>query len=121
MLNIGLTLKLPSAEEKYLINKKKNLPKYFLDSVKINDVDKLSHFFGNAFWCYNLRNSKFSSILGYVVEYFESIFKVSGALDERDLFANKLGENFGISLLDDKNIMPSNYLHKLNNYTKDTK
>ncbi|MFH0733934.1 MAG: hypothetical protein V1773_05470 [bacterium] len=116
-----MSLKLPSANEKYLLNKKKNLPKYFLDSVKINDVDKLSHFFGNAFWCYNLRNSNFSSILGYIVEFFESIFKVSGALDNRDLFTNKLGEDFGISLLYDKKTMPSSYLQKLNNYFKDIK
>ncbi len=121
IINIPLSLKLPAPEKKYLEKKKRNLPRYFIDSNKTNDIDKLSHFFGNAFWSYNLRNSKFSTILGYVVEYFESIFKVSGALDKRDLYANKLGENFGVSLLFDKNIMPSSYLGKLINYTEDSK
>ncbi len=102
-----------------LTNKKNfNLPKYFLINKKINDVDKLSHFFGNAFFSYNLQNVNFTNLLGFFVEYFEAIFKVEGALDKRDIFVNKLGINFGLELKFNKFVKPSDYFYKLNNYSE---
>lgn len=102
-----------------LTNKKNvNLPKFFLQNQKINDVDKLSHFFGNAFFSYNLQNTKFTTLLGFFVEYFEAIFKVEGALDKRDIFINKLGINFGLELKFNKFVKPSAYFYKLNYYSE---
>jgi hypothetical protein len=40
---------------------------------------------------------------------FESIFKVSGGVDYRDLQTNQLGEFFGKSLNNDSNLLPSDF------------
>lgn len=116
LINIKVPLHVPIPKSELHKKKNKNLPKQFLFTKKHNDVDKLSHFFGNAFWSYNIQNTRFTTILGYFVEYFEALFKVDGALDKRDIFINKLGENFGLELNFNKFAKPSEYFMKLNYY-----
>jgi len=118
IFNAKISLHIPIPKSNLHKKKNKNLPKQFLISKKHNDVDKLSHFFGNAFWSYNLKNPKFTTLLGYFVEYFEAVFKVDGALDKRDIFINKLGENFGLELNFNKFVKPSDYFIKLNNFSE---
>lgn len=114
IIGVKLQLNLPAPINISINEKKNKLPKYFITSPsKINDIDKLSHFFGNAFWSYNLNNTNFSTILGYCVEYFESVFKVSGALDYRDLKVNRLGEQFGLELNINKTVLPSVFFEKI--------
>ncbi len=114
IIGIKLQLNLPAPLTISVEGKKNKLPKYFITTPhQINDIDKLSHFFGNAFWSYNLNNTNFSTILGYCVEYFESLFKVSGALDYRDIKVNKLGEQFGLELNNDKTVLPSKFFKNI--------
>jgi len=116
VVKIPLSLHVPIPKSELYKKKNKNLPKQILVSKKLNDVDKLSHFFGNAFWSYSIQSARFTTLLGYFVEYFEAIFKVDGALDKRDIFINKLGINFGLELSFNKFVKPSEYFYKLNNF-----
>ncbi len=90
--------------------KNKNLPRYlFYDSPKTNhgDVDKLAHFFGNAFIGYSQNIFDLSSLIGYFVESFEEIFKVQSKVDYRDLDVNWYGDQFGKLLKESEKVLPS--------------
>jgi len=90
--------------------KNKNLPRYlFYDSPKTNhgDVDKLAHFFGNAFIGYSENIFDLSSLIGYFVESFEESFKVQSKVDYRDLDVNWYGDQFGKLLNENEELLPS--------------
>ncbi len=90
--------------------KNKNLPRYlFYDSPKTNhgDVDKLAHFFGNAFIGYSENIFDLSSLIGYFVESFEESFKVQSKVDYRDLDVNWYGDLFGKLLKENEKLLPS--------------
>ena len=90
--------------------KNKNLPRYlFYDSPKTNqgDVDKLAHFFGNAFIGYSENIFDLSSLIGYFVESFEESFKVQSKVDYRDLDVNWYGDQFGKLLKENVKLLPS--------------
>ena len=90
--------------------KNKNLPRYlFYDSPKNNhgDVDKLAHFFGNAFIGYSENIFDLSSLIGYFVESFEESFKVQSKVDYRDLDVNWYGDQFGKLLKENEKLLPS--------------
>ncbi len=84
---------------------------FFFDSPKTptGDVDKLAHFFANAFLVYNLRCLGLSNFFGLLVELFERNLKVNGFVDQRDLMVNKLGALFGAQLAKNKSALPSNF------------
>ncbi len=112
-LNLKLNLKLPSVKQDIFLKKKKNLPGIiYFDSPKIGgqDKDKVAHFFGNAFLKYNVQIINLSKFLGIFVEMFELTFKVSGGVDFRDLTTNYIGEFFGFSLRNKKDLKPSDFL-----------
>ncbi|MBK8946828.1 MAG: hypothetical protein IPM32_16380 [Ignavibacteriae bacterium] len=112
ILNLKLDLKLPAVNEELFQIKKDNLPGiiYFDSNTKGNqDKDKVAHFFGNAFLSYNISYFNLSKFLGMFVEMFESIFKVSGGIDPRDLHTNYLGEFFGESIKKNKELVPSDF------------
>jgi hypothetical protein len=90
--------------------KNKNLPRYlFYDSPKTihGDVDKLAHFFGNAFIGYSENIFDLSSLIGYFVESFEESFKVQSKVDYRDLDVNWYGDLFGKLLQENEKLLPS--------------
>jgi len=90
--------------------KNKNLPRYlFYDSPKTDhgDVDKLAHFFGNAFIGYSENIFDLSSLIGYFVESFEESFKVQSKVDYRDLDVNWYGDLFGKLLQENEKLLPS--------------
>ena len=90
--------------------KNKNLPRYlFYDSPKTShgDVDKLAHFFGNAFIGYSENIFDLSSLIGYFVESFEESFKVQSKVDYRDLDVNWYGDQFGKLLQENEKLLPS--------------
>jgi len=112
IINVKLDLKLPSVNEELFLQKKNNLPGiiYFDSSINSNqDKDKVAHFFGNAFLKFNMSLFNLSKFFGMFVEMFESTFKVSGGIDFRDLQTNYIGEFFGYSLLDNKELLPSDF------------
>jgi hypothetical protein len=90
--------------------KNKNLPRYlFYDSpeTRHGDVDKLAHFFGNAFIGYSENIFDLSSLIGYFVESFEESFKVQSKVDYRDLDVNWYGDQFGKLLQENEKLLPS--------------
>ncbi|MBK7106387.1 MAG: hypothetical protein IPH62_13995 [Ignavibacteriae bacterium] len=112
IINLKLDLKLPSVNEKLFEIKKNNLPGiiYFDSNLNGNqDKDKVAHFFGNAFLKFNTTFFNLSKFFGMFVEIFESTFKVSGGIDFRDLQTNYLGEFFGYSLHNNKDLVPSDF------------
>ncbi len=113
LLNFIIVLHLPAPNDQLFNKKLKQTPRYlFFDSQtnKNGDIDKVAHFFGNAFLSYNISWIHLSEFLGLFVESFESSFKVAGSFDKRDLFVNKLGNEFGIALNENHNLLPSQFL-----------
>ena len=101
---------LTSADDSTFKLKNKNLPRYlFYDSPKTRhgDVDKLAHFFGNAFIGYSENIFDLSALIGYFVESFEESFKVQSKVDYRDLDVNWYGDQFGKLLNDTEELLPS--------------
>ncbi len=101
---------LTSADDSTFNLKNKNLPRYlFYDSPKTRhgDVDKLAHFFGNAFIGYSENIFDLSSLIGYFVESFEESFKVQSKVDYRDLDVNWYGDQFGKLLKENEKLLPS--------------
>ena len=93
--------------------KNKNLPRYlFYDSPESDqgDVDKLAHFFGNAFIGYSENIFDLSSLIGYFVESFEESFKAQSKVDYRDLDVNWYGDLFGKLLNKNEELLPSNIM-----------
>jgi hypothetical protein len=74
------------------------------------DRDKLQHFFGSAFLSYTFESRSISERIGEFIEWGEDAFVVDGALDERDFRANRQGQEFGLRLLADKDVLPSSFL-----------
>jgi hypothetical protein len=101
---------LTAADDSTFKLKNKNLPRYlFYDSPKTDfgDVDKLAHFFGNAFIGYSENIFDLSSLIGYFVESFEESFKVQSKVDYRDLDVNWYGDQFGKLLKENEELLPS--------------
>ena len=76
------------------------------------DRDKLQHFFGSAFLTYTFESRNVAERFGTFIEWGEDKFVVEGALDERDILANKQGQDFGVCLLGDPSVFPSEFLAK---------
>ncbi|HTX17511.1 MAG TPA: hypothetical protein VMG34_02530 [Bacteroidota bacterium] len=74
------------------------------------DRDKLQHFFGSAYLAYESDSKPFTKFVGDFVEWGEPMFIVGGDYDERDKYANRLGEEFGTRLLDGEKVLPSDVL-----------
>jgi hypothetical protein len=90
-----------------------HLPRRILpDSIGRNkrDRDKLQHFFGSAFLTYVFNSKSAARSLGDFVEWGEPRFIVGGDYDERDKYANRLGQEFGMRLLDGDEVLPSDVL-----------
>ncbi|HLP14916.1 MAG TPA: hypothetical protein VK470_01585 [Bacteroidota bacterium] len=91
----------------------RNLPGRILpDSAGLRggDKDKLQHFFGSAFLTYFTNSRSFANLIGNFIETGEESFVVGGANDDRDKYANHLGQEFGLRLLDGEDVVPSDVL-----------
>jgi hypothetical protein len=82
------------------------------------DRDKLQHFFGSAFLAYSFESQEAAERIGYFVEWGEPQFVVGGVYDDRDIRANRQGQQFGIQLLQRTSARPSSFF-KLVNATED--
>jgi hypothetical protein len=110
---IRINIPIPVGPLKIFRKKLKALPNnFFLDSPrsKFGDVDKLAHFFANAFLVYNLKCYNISNFMGILIELFENNFKMNGFVDSRDLRVNHLGALFGKALSKKANAKPSDFL-----------
>jgi hypothetical protein len=74
------------------------------------DRDKLQHFFGSAFLAAVSESREAAGRVGDFVEWGEERFIVGGVNDERDVRANRQGQEFGLRILTDGGARPSQYL-----------
>ena len=97
-----------SYKERYIHLPRRVLP----DSIgrRRSDRDKLQHFFGSAFLTYVFASRSVARAFGDFVEWGEPLFIVGGDFDERDKFSNRLGQEFGMRLLDGEDVWPSDVL-----------
>lgn len=92
-----------------------HLPKRILnDKNRTTDKDKLQHFFGSAFLAYQTNSDVLVEWIGDLLETGEGAFVVGGKDDPRDKMANAKGREFGLRLLKDGTVMPSDVLWKNN-------
>jgi len=87
-----------------------HLPKKLLDAKKTSDKDKLQHFFGSAFITYMTNSNSFAEMIGDLFEIGEDRFVLGGKDDPLDKKANAKGREFGLRLLKDENVLPSDVL-----------
>lgn len=91
-----------------------NLPRYFLkDSPqdKWGDSAKLVHFFGSAYLTYETGTRKIPDAIGVWIEQGEATFKLDSLGQQRDIFINRLGQQFGNALSDGREVLPSDFLN----------
>ena len=95
-----------------------HLPRRILpDSIgrSRRDRDKLQHFFGSAYLTYVFNSKSVAQSLGNFIEWGEPRFVVGGDYDERDKYANRLGQEFGMRLLNGDEVIPSDVLWGMRN------
>jgi hypothetical protein len=71
------------------------------------DRDKLQHFFGSAFLTFVSESAETADEAGRFVEWGEGAFIVEGFPDDRDLRADRHGQDFGLRLKSDPSAQPS--------------
>ncbi len=106
-------LPLPAEDSADAIARIDKLPRYiFPDSPqdKLGDSDKLVHFFGSAYLTYETGARPIPEAIGQFVEKGEVALKLDTAADPRDVFTNRLGQEFGRALSDGRNVLPSDFL-----------
>lgn len=74
------------------------------------DRDKLQHFFGSAFLTFLSESIETADEAGRFVEWGEGAFIVEGIPDDRDLRADRHGQDFGLRLRADPSAKPSESL-----------
>lgn len=90
-----------------------HLPKRILEDKKRgSDKDKLQHFFGSAYIAYMTNSDAVANWIGDLLEIGEDRFVQGGRSDERDMRANAKGREFGLKLLHDPELLPSDVLWK---------
>ena len=88
-----------------------HLPKKVLkDNPRASDKDKLQHFFGSAFLTYATNSRSIVEWIGDLFEIGEDRFVLGGQDDPRDKLANAKGREFGLRLLKDPSVLPSDVL-----------
>lgn len=88
-----------------------HLPKKLLDdNRRASDKDKLQHFFGSAYVAYVFNSNTIARWIGDLLETGEQGFVLGGRIDTRDKLANEKGREFGLRLLRDARVLPSDIL-----------
>lgn len=92
----------------------RHLPAGFLpDSPPGGDQDKLPHFFGSAYLACVTKSPATAYRAGVWVETLESIFKLEGFSDERDIRMGERGIDFARALLAHRDLLPSDVLPRI--------
>lgn len=109
-------LPLPAEDSSDAAMRIQKLPRYiFGDSPqdKWGDCDKLIHFFGSAYLTYETGTKKLPDAIGNLLEEGEVALKLDTSADARDVFANRLGQEFGAALSDGRDVLPSDFLNAM--------
>ena len=108
-----IKLPLPTEDSTDAVARIDRLPRYiFPDSPRDRwgDSDKLVHFFGSAYLSYATGMNNLPDAIGNWVEEGEVTFKLDSLQDPRDVFANRLGQQFGMALSEGRGVIPSDFL-----------
>lgn len=111
---LGWTVIVPvsTESEEHFAARLRRLPaRLFLTTPASGDRDKLPHFFGSALLQLVLNNPDVADTVGELVEWLESVFKLEGSRDERDIVANRLGIAFALQLQQRRDVRPSELFH----------
>ncbi len=111
LFSLSYNIPLPTLEENIFRERYSKLPSGFLfDSPSQGDMDKVSHFFGNAFLSYSIPWFNISEFMGILIELFERSIISVGEFDLRDLMINNLGNAYGKFLRINKEVTPASIL-----------
>ena len=77
---------------------------------ELQDKDKLQHFFGSALLAHLFESRDASDQVASLVETGERLFVPDRGIDDRDVRANRQGQEFGLALLRDRSLLPSRFL-----------
>ncbi|HEY9164860.1 MAG TPA: hypothetical protein VIS48_01730 [Candidatus Kryptonia bacterium] len=109
-----IRLPLPAEDSSDAAARIRNLPRYiFSDSPQdsFGDSDKLVHFFGSAYLSYATGTNQVPDAIGKWIEDGEVAFKLDTKVDPRDVFANELGQQFGVAISQGRDVLPSDFLN----------
>ncbi|MFZ1082482.1 MAG: hypothetical protein WAO19_11230 [Candidatus Kryptoniota bacterium] len=106
-------LPLPAEDSAEAVSRIRKLPRYFFNDSprdKWGDSAKLVHFFGSAFLTYETGTRKLPDEIGIWVEEGEVAFRLDSVAQQRDVFINRLGQQFGDALSEGREVLPSDFL-----------
>lgn len=109
----SVVIPLPSEDSVGAALRIPKLPRYFLtDSPqdKWGDSPKLVHFFGSAYLTYETGTRNLPDAIGKWIEEGEATFKLDSLGQQRDVFINRLGQEFGDALSKGREALPSDFL-----------
>ncbi len=93
----------------------------FADNTGSRDSDKLQHFFASAWLAYFTNDPQFADLVGIAVERGEDLIVTSDIYDERDIRANRLGQQFAIQLRKNPHALPGDLFRAWNDdYNKNS-
>jgi hypothetical protein len=78
------------------------------------DADKLQHFFASSWLAYVFKDAELADMIGIKVEQYEDLIVKGDAFDERDIRANRLGQQFGLQLHKNPFILPGDFFRRWN-------
>ena len=110
---IQVAFPLSSEPRKEFYRRLANLPRRLYSDTpagEVGDRDKLQHFFGSTFVTFLFESRHSADRLGDFIERGEEALIVGGISDERDMRANRQGQDFGLALLDNNRRLPSEFL-----------
>lgn len=108
LTGISVTVPISIESDEDLRRRLRGLPAVLLpDTPESGDRDKLAHFFGAAWLEMRVKSAPLTCDAGLLVEYGELLFKLEGAVDERDLTVNALGARFADRIMDGLDAAPS--------------
>lgn len=109
----SVVIPLPSENSADAAQRIAKLPRYFLSDSpqdKWGDSPKLVHFFGSAYLTYETGTKNLPDAIGKWIEEGEATFKLDSLGQQRDVFINRLGQEFGDALSEGRDVLPSDFL-----------
>jgi hypothetical protein len=108
-----IRLPLPADDSSRAVSRIRKLPRYFFNDSprdRWGDSAKLVHFFGSAYLTYETGTKKIPDAIGIWVEEGEVAFKLDSIAQQRDVFIDRLGQEFGDALRRGREVLPSDFL-----------
>lgn len=110
IIRLKLPIFLTSESEGEFKRRVENLPSHIFSDT-LDDRDKLQHFFLSAYIAYVNGGKITADKIGILVEEGEKL-GLNLVWDERDIMANRLGQEFGVQLHKNPFVLPSRFLGK---------